>query len=225
VRTLRHQQDPQRIAQARAELATLNKQGAQAGELTLAYLDGCSFAPSQPVTSSWTAPGVRKRVRYENPCGRRVNAIGVLIEDGPAPGLFWETATRPLTSQDLLPVLQALPRPQRLVVVLDNGSIHVSRVIKDAVPALRAQGIEPSSLLPDSPELNAIEAVFGGMAAHGFPERRSPSVPALLEAVDPAFTEAAAGLLSRQHPFHTTQARCLVRAAPAFVSLERASGR
>lgn len=100
-------------------------------------------------------------------------------------------------------MLQALPRPHGpLVVVLDNGSIHVSQVVRDALPALTAQGIELYYLPPYSPELNAIEAVFGGIKAHGLPERRYTSVPALLEAVDIAFTEAEARLLARKHPSH-----------------------
>jgi hypothetical protein len=43
--------------------------------LTLAYLDECGFSPSQPVNYSGTLAGECKRVPYENPCGRRVNAI------------------------------------------------------------------------------------------------------------------------------------------------------
>lgn len=171
--------------------------------MTLAYLDECGFSPSQPVTYSWTAAGTRKALPYENPCGRRVNAIGLLIQDGAAPGLFWDAAPRSLTSQDLLVVLQAIPRPQgRLVVVLDNGSIHGSRVIQDALPELKAQGIELYYLPPYSPELNAIEAVFGGIKAHGLPERRYPTVPALLEAVNTAFAQAEARLLARHHALH-----------------------
>lgn len=85
---------------------------------------------------------------------------------------------------------------------MDNGSIHVSRVIKDALPALKAQGIELYYLPPYSPELNAIEAVFGGIKAHGLPQRCYPTIPALLEAVDTAFTEAEARLLARKHPSH-----------------------
>ncbi len=100
-------------------------------------------------------------------------------------------------------VLQAIPRPQgRLVVVLDNGSIHGSHVIQNARPALKAQGIELYYLPPYSPELNAIEAVFGGIKAHGLPERRYPTVPALLEAVNTAFAQAEARLLARHHALH-----------------------
>jgi len=101
--------------------------------------------------------------------------MAALISNGPAPQLLWRLAPRSFTSQDLLEMLLALPRQGgRLVVVLDKGSIHY---------------------LPSySPQLNPIEAVFGGIKAHGLPERSYSTVPAL--------TEARARLLDRQHSLH-----------------------
>ena len=169
--------------------------------MTLAYLDECGFAPSQPVTYSWTAPGMRKAQPYENPCGRRVNAIGILIADGPEPMLIWDKAPRSLRSEDLLLVLQDVPkRNGRLVVVLDNGSRHVSRAIKEALPKLKEEGIEFYYLPPYSPELNDIERVFGGIKYHDLPERSYATVDALMNAVDDAFAAAEARLTNRcQH--------------------------
>jgi transposase len=159
--------------------------------LTLAYLDECGCSPSQPVTYRWTLAGTRKPVPDENPCRRRVNALGILIADGPEPMLLWDRVPRSLTSPDLLTVLQDGPRRGgRLVVVMDNGSIHVSQVIKNALPGLNAEGIEFSYLPAYSPELNAIEPIFGGIKHHGLPERRYQTVAALMDAVDTAFTEA-----------------------------------
>jgi putative transposase len=166
--------------------------------LTLAYLDECGFAPSQPVNYSWTAAGTRKAQPYENPCGRRVNAIGILIADGPEPMLIWDQAPRSLRSEDLLLVLQDVPeRSGRLVVVMDNGSMHVSHVIKEALPKLKEEGIEFYYLPPYSPELNDIERVFGGIKHHDMPERSYATVDALMAAVDDAFTAAEARLTNR----------------------------
>jgi putative transposase len=171
--------------------------------LTLAYLDECGFSPSQPVNYSWTLAGTRKPVPYENPCRRRVNAFGILIADGPEPMLLWDKAPRSLTSQDLLTVLQDVPRRGgRLVVVMDNGSIHGSHVIKDAVADLRAQGIECYYRPADSPELTAIEPIFGGSKHHGLPERRYQTVAALMDAIDTAVTEAAERLHLRCQSSH-----------------------
>lgn len=172
--------------------------------MTLAYLDECGFAPSQPVNYSWTAHGMRKAQPYENPCGRRVNAIGILIADGPEPMLIWDKVPRSLTSQDLLLVLQDVPkRNGRLVVVMDNGSMHVSHVIKEALPKLKEDGIEFYYLPPYSPELNDIERVFGGIKHHDMPARSYPTVPALMDAIDEAFTAAEARLINRCQPAHS----------------------
>jgi hypothetical protein len=166
--------------------------------VTLAYLDECGFSPSQPLTASWTLSGRRKRVPYENPQGRRVNAIALLVQDGPAPLLLWDHAPRTLTSEDVLLLLDSVPRgPRPLVVVLDNGSIHRSRTITAALPELAARQITLYYLPPYSPELNAIEPVFGGIKAHELPERAYPTVPALGVAIDDAFTAAEERLLTR----------------------------
>lgn len=167
--------------------------------MTLAYLDECGFAPSQPVNCSWTPVGERKLVPYENPCGRRVNAIGILIEDGPAPLLIWDQVPRSLTSSDLLTVLQDVPRQNgRLVVVLDNAATHHSRVITAALPDLETQGIAFYYLPAYSPELNAIERVFGGIKHHDLPERSYATISALMDAIDAAFTNAETRLLARR---------------------------
>jgi putative transposase len=167
--------------------------------LTLAFLDECGFAPSQPVNYSWTPAGMRKAQPYENPCGRRVNAIGILIAGGPGPMLIWDKVPRSLKSEDLLLVLQDVPKCKgRLVVVLDNGSMHVSHVIKEALPELKQQGIAFYYLPPYSPELNAIERIFGGIKHHDMPERSYATVDALMDAVDQAFTAAEARLVNRR---------------------------
>ncbi len=152
---------------------------------------------------SWTLTGSRKRVPYENPQRRRVNAFGILIPDGPEPRLLWDKVPRSLTSQDLLLVLQDVPRRNgRLVVVMDNGSIHGSHIINDALPGLQAEGVEFYYLPPYSPELNAIEPIFGGIKHHGLPERRYQTVAALMDAVDTAFSEAEKRLQLRCQPSH-----------------------
>jgi transposase len=133
-----------------------------------------------------------------------VNAIGILIEGGPEPMLIWDQVPRSLKSADLLLVLQDVPkRNGRLVVVMDNGSMHVSHVIKEALPKLKQEGIEFYYLPPYSPELNDIERVFGGIKHHDMPARSYPSVPALMDAVDDAFAAAEARLVSRCQHAHS----------------------
>jgi hypothetical protein len=171
----------------------------------LAYLDECGFSPSQPVNYSWTLPGQRKQVPYENPQGRRVNAISVLIPSGPHRSLWWDRVARTLTADDVLVILRAIPRGEgRLVVVLDNASIHRSHVIRDAVAHLQAEGIQLYFLPAYSPELNQIEPYLGVVKYTELPERTYPTVGVLKAAIDHAFTRVeqrflAASLAKSQH--------------------------
>ena len=183
--------------------------------MTLAYLDECGFSPSLPVSYSWTLKGERKLVPYENPQGRRANAISVYLPFGKQasvklPELWWDVVPRTLRAEDVLQILRAIPRDsgangrgkRALVIVLDNASIHVSHLIKDARSALRQQGIHLYYLPPYSPELNRIEPLFGVVKNTEMPERTYPTVPALITAIDLAFTRYEHRLINQaqHHP-------------------------
>jgi putative transposase len=168
------------------------------GEVTLAYLDEVGFSPSQPTSYSWTPRGQRTRVPYENPQGRRVNALAAFIPDGPERSLWWDAVPRTLRSEDLLLVLDGIPRGTGdLIVVLDNASMHRSRVVQEAVPALAERGIHLYYLPPYSPELNAIEPLFGVLKYTDMPERTYATIPALLDAINRGFVRSEARLLQR----------------------------
>ena len=164
--------------------------------MTLAFLDEVGFSPSLPVSYSWTLRGRRTRIPYENPEGRRVNALAVWIPWGPRRSLWWDAVPRTLRSEDLLLILEAIPRGEgELVVVLDNASLHRSHLVQEALPALAERGIPLSYLPPYSPELNLIEPLFGVIKSTELPERTYPTIPALLDAVNAAFARCEARLL------------------------------
>jgi len=167
--------------------------------LTLAFLDEVGFSPSQPTSYTWALRGRRTRIPYENPQGRRVNALAVWIPWGQRRSLWWDAVPRTLRSEDLLLVLEAIPRGDdgELVVVLDNASLHRSHVIQAALPALAARGIHLYYLPPYSPELNLIEPLFGVIKSTELPERTYPTIPLLLEAINAAFDRCEARLLER----------------------------
>ena len=77
--------------------------------MKLFYLDECGFSPSLPTGYSWCLPGQRKRVKYEYPQGRRVNALATYDPSAPTPWLHAQPFERTLTSDDLLAYLRALP--------------------------------------------------------------------------------------------------------------------
>jgi hypothetical protein len=166
------------------------------------YLDEGGFAPSQPVSYSWVRPRERKRMPYENPEGRRENALAVLDAASPVPSLHWVGYRGTFRGEHLARCFdELLGQPQTggrpLVVVLDNASSHHSRVLRDAFPALEARGLTLFYLPPASPELNAIEHGFRAIKHIHLPERRYTSQQTLHDAVDAAFAEYEASLIAQ----------------------------
>jgi len=175
--------------------------------LRLAYLDEVGFSPSLPVTWTWLLPGRRKFIPDENPQNRRVNTLAALVWDLDQTAWWWGSAPRSLTSADLLQVLRSLPHDDLpLVVVLAKASIHTSRVIQEARPALEAEGIYLFYLPPySSAKLNAIEPYFGALKYYDFPERTYSTLRDLFLAVEAAFARSEARLLAAHQPLEPEQ--------------------
>jgi transposase len=153
------------------------------------FLDECGFAPSLPTSYSWCLPGQRKRVSYEYPQGRRVNALAAYEPFAQAPWLDAQPFERTLTSDDLLAYLkERLPAAEvPRVVVLDNAGIHTSKAVKAARPELARRGIYLYYLPAYSPELNRIEPVFRQVKHHDIPIRSYTSKADLRLAVEAGF--------------------------------------
>jgi len=128
-------------------------------------------------------------VPYEYPQGRRVNALATYEPLAAIPALDAVPFERTLTSDDLVSYLRehlpaaAVPR----VVVLDNASIHTSKVVKAARPGLAKLGIYLYYLPAYSPELNRIEAVFKQVKHYDIPVRSYTSKADLRQAVEGGF--------------------------------------
>ena len=142
---------------------------------------------------------MRPVVPYENPQGRRVNALAALAAPGThrhAP-LTWRTAPHPWKGEHVLAFLrQALtgraghPR----IVVLDNAGIHRSRTVRAARRELAERGIWLWYLPPYSPELNDIERTFRTLKHEAMPRRTFTATKALTAAVETAFGQVKAQL-------------------------------
>lgn len=185
--TLKHKQDPAKAERAGRVLANL-KAKAAAGRLALYYLDECGFSPTLPTGYSWSLPKQRKLIRYEAPQGRRVNALAAYRPYGRSPRLDVFTAERTWDSYDLLGFLKALPWSKcPRVVVLDNASIHTSKVIRQARHRLAASGVYLYFLPPYSPELNQVEPVFRQVKHQEIPQRSFTTRAGLREAVVTGF--------------------------------------
>jgi putative transposase len=194
--TLKHKQDPVKVERAGRILENL-KAKADAGDLTLYYLDECGFAPTLPISYSWSLPGQRKRVRYEASQRRRVNAMAAYRPYGRTPRLDVFTAERTWDSYDLLGFVKALPWSSRpRVVVLDNASFHTSAVIRRARAVLCRLGIYLYYLPAYSPELNLIEPVFRQVKHQELPQRSFTTRRELRTAVETGFSHYGENLPS-----------------------------
>jgi transposase len=142
-----------------------------------------------PTGPSGALPGERKRVKYEYPQGRRVNAPAAYRPYGSMPWLDAQLFERTLTSDDLLAYLKerlpvaSVPR----VVVLDHASLHVSKATKASRPGLAQLGIYLYYLPAYRPELNAIESVFRHVKHHEIPPRSHTSKAELRGSVEQGF--------------------------------------
>jgi DDE superfamily endonuclease len=191
--------------------------GAAAGERDRYHLDECGFAPTLPTGYTWAREGTRPLVPYEAPQGRRVNVIGALAVVGPAPRLVWasrrsgqgrldsaafldfvcrDVAGLPAT-WDALPPEYGRARP--CTIVLDNYSVHRSKAVQAAAPALARAGSTFYFLPPYSPKLSAIEPLWRHVKYTDLATRSFADGAALHDAVDAALTQRAGTLGDATH--------------------------
>lgn len=204
-RALQHKADPEQQAQKRADLETLQA-FARAGALDLVYVDAVGFAPTCPVSYTWARTGTRPLLRYEAPRNRRVNAFGAYAPFGPQARFTYLTRTEKLTSETFLDFLwrqvggmrtplgevpAGFTRERPCIVVLDNGSVHTSRLVKDHWAVLRAADIHLFYLPTYSPNLNMIEALWRQIKYQELPVRSYPELAGLLAAVNQALEQHA----------------------------------
>jgi transposase len=134
---------------------------------------------------------------------KKVAMIGLL--DHTARRLIVQTS-RSKRSTDFIAVLQALdglygPRPgvriKPVVVVLDNGPIHVSKATLAALAA-RAHWLTVEWLPKYAPELNDIEAVWHDLKAHHLAHQTFTDADALDRAI-----HAAVAALNTERNVHS----------------------
>ncbi len=156
------------------------------------------------MTYTWVQRGQRKRMPYENVQRRRVNVLAAVDLHGPAPTLTWAVETHgSFVGEQFLDLLRQLPRlpGKPHVIVVDNGRLHVSRIVKAALPALRQQRIYLYRLPPySSADLNLIEPIFGAIKHHDLVRRRYETLPDLEAAVDAGFSRYDDKLRLKTHP-------------------------
>lgn len=109
---------------------------------------------------------------------------------------FWQLSGRPLVHT------ADWRRERRLIIVLDNYSVHKGDAVKGALSDLEAANIELFYLPSYSPEMSAIEPIWRSVKGHGMPYRTQTVLGQAKQAVDNALAEKAR--LLRQAKSETT---------------------
>jgi hypothetical protein len=111
---------------------------------------------------------------------------------------LWTIAGRPIEATG------SWRRERRLVVVLDNYSVHKCSRVQAEVASLRKANIELSYLPAYSPELSKIEPVWQDVKYRRMPVRSHTKLGDLKRAVDTALAVKAVELRKMAHSLHQT---------------------
>ena len=180
----------------------LRKAQAKAGDIVLLYADESEALTHPYLARAWAERGADLRVPAPGQA-RKVAIMGAL--DWVSRKLIVTTSTTK-RSTDFIALLQTLdglygPKPgvaiKPVVMVLDNGPIHVSKATAAALKA-RAHWLTVEWLPKYAPELNAIEPVWGDLKAHHLAHQTFANPQALVNTIHAAIADLNAKPIS--HP-------------------------
>ncbi len=172
----------------------LRRQQAEAGDIVLLYADESEALTHPYLARAWAKRGADLRVPAPGQA-KKVAMMGALA--WPARKLI-VTTSRTKRSTDFIALLEELgrlygPKPglktKPVVMVLDNGPIHVSKAAKAALAA-RAHWLTVEWLPKYAPELNDIEPVWRDLKGHNLAHKTFSDAATL----DAAIHEAVAAL-------------------------------
>ena len=172
---------------------------AEAGDITLLFADESEALTHPSLARAWARRGADLRV----PAPGQAQKIAMMGSLDCARRKLIVTTSRTKRSADFIEHLQALdrlygPKPgapaKPVVLVLDNGPIHVSKASRAAL-AERAHWLTVEWLPKYAPELNDIEIVWGDLKARHLAHRTFTD----RETLDTAIHDAVAALNSERN--------------------------
>jgi transposase len=148
--------------QSKQQLTELRKD-AEDGNIILAYLDESGFDAVHPNQYAWTPKGERHLIQANR--GERLNLLGALLSTGDFfAQKVWKSTTTDVFSCFISNLVEFINAGDKKVVfVLDNASIHTSKIMKCVIKFYKIQNVEFLFTPPYSPELNKIERLWHKM--------------------------------------------------------------
>lgn len=170
----------------------LRKAQAEAGDIVLLFADESEALTHPYLARAWAKRGADLRVPAPGQA-KKIAMMGAL--DHAARRLVVHTS-RSKRSADFIALLETLdslygPKPgvrmTPVVIVLDNGPVHVSKVTTAALAA-RSHWLTVEWLPKYAPELNDIEVVWHDLKAHHLAHQTFSDAEALDRAIHAAVT-------------------------------------
>lgn len=162
---------------------------AAAGQIVLKYLDETGCCQWTPESYSYSPMGEQKRFEQTSRRGQRVSILGIW---DPNESFDYALTLGGFNSKRYLEVMDWLAAKaaqtfahsgQLTFVVQDNCTIHKSKVVQEAWPRWRSQGLLVLFLPPYCSELNPIEGQWHQLKTHELAGRMFEYEDELTEAI------------------------------------------
>nr|WP_069791633.1 IS630 family transposase [Cyanobacterium sp. IPPAS B-1200]OEJ77793.1 DDE endonuclease [Cyanobacterium sp. IPPAS B-1200] len=154
----RQKQDPRKRLNKQADLEMLNISAAT-GEIDLLYGDESGFCQWSEQGYSYYFQGEQKRQEQTKRRGKRLSIIGLWQ---PLVQFFYSLVIGSFKSDDFINLMDeqskiASESGRMRVIILDNGSIHTSKIAKEKYSQWEEKGLFLFFLPPYCSEMNNIE--------------------------------------------------------------------
>jgi transposase len=129
-------------------------------EIVLAYVDESGFDAVHPNQYAWSPKKERHLIQADR--GSRLNVIGAMLSTGQLYAKkLWKNTSSEIFSDFIENLVTYVGKP--MVIVMDNASIHTSKLMKEVMAALKEKEVTFYRLPAYSPELNRIERLWHKM--------------------------------------------------------------
>lgn len=155
-KSLRYKRNEIRYKKVKAELEEFKKL-ADKEIIRLMYLDESGFSGDLPVNYSWIKKGQQKHIPKINKPSVKANILGLL--DYKEDEMTYSTTPNKMDSEVFIGLFN-ITKPKSKVpvyIVLDNNTIHTSKLTKKKRIEWEKENIFFYFITPNSPELNLIE--------------------------------------------------------------------
>ena len=160
------------------------EQKADDGRIDLYYADESHVCTEGYVPYGWQFP--QEDVHVPSQKIARLNIFGMTTRDNRYEGFTSRSGITAEKLADFLDKLSLRPRERNTVIVLDNASIHRSKLIKELRPVWEKRGLFLFFLPPYSPHLNIAETLWRILKGKWIRPHDYESIDSLFYATDRA---------------------------------------